>query len=83
MGRFSGAALAAELERNGGDLWSALESQGTVRRGLREGPPPEVLAALAAIERTQRQANIRDHEYSRASDVGWSICRWLCICHPR
>ena len=82
MAPFHGAALAAELERTRGDLWAALEQLGTVRAGLRDGPPADVLAALPEIERAQRQATFRDHEHPSVADIGWSICRWLCICHP-
>jgi hypothetical protein len=80
MGPFHGATLAAELARNEGDLWSALEGLGIVRRGLREGPPAEVLGALPDVERAQRRVTYRDHEYPDAGEIGWSICRWLCIC---
>ena len=82
MGDFHGAALAAELARAEGDLWTALEVLGTVRRGVREGPPPEVLAALPDVERAQRRVTYRDHEYPDVAQIGWSICRWLCICQP-
>jgi hypothetical protein len=82
MGRFQGGALAEHLERADGDLWAALESLGTVRAGLREGPPADVLAVLSDIEHKQRQVTYRDHELAGLSEVGWSICRWLCICQP-
>jgi hypothetical protein len=77
---FHGARLAEELDRNGGELWSALEHLGMVRPGLREGPPPDVLAALPDVERRQRQAERRDHQHTTPGSVGWSLCTWLCIC---
>ena len=82
LGPFHGAELAAELDRGRGDLWSALERLGSVRAGLRDGPPADVLAALPDIERAQRRATYRDHDHPSPADVGWSICRWLCICQP-
>jgi hypothetical protein len=82
MGPFDGATLAAELERTGGEVWPALESLRIVRPGAADGPTPDELAALPEIERRQRLATYREHEYRNASDIGWSICRWLCICRP-
>jgi hypothetical protein len=80
---FNGGALGEQLERDRGDLWAALEALGIVRGGLRDGPPAEVLAELPALEQAQRRATLRNHDFPAPSDVGWSICRWLCICHPR
>jgi hypothetical protein len=83
MAPFNGALLAAQLDANGGDLWSALEALGTVREGLREGPPPDILAALPEAERSQREVTYRDHDHATPADIGFSLCRWLCICQPR
>jgi hypothetical protein len=82
MGSFNGATLALALERAGNDLWTALESLGTIGPGRRSGPSPDILARLPEVERAQRQATYRDHEYPSGTEIGWSICRWLCICHP-
>jgi hypothetical protein len=83
IGAFTGATLAGALERSDNQLWPALEALGVVDPERRNGPPDDVLAQLPDIERRQRQANYRDHEHGSGTEIGWSICRWLCICHPR
>jgi hypothetical protein len=82
MSGFSGPAVADQLERNGGDVWAAFESTGTIARGLRGGPSAGVLAALPDVERRQRLATYRTHVHDSARDVGFSLCRLLCICSP-
>ena len=82
MAPFSGPALAERLQATGGDLWESLESLGIVRRGLREGPPADVLAQVPEVERRQRALTYRDHDHRSAADIGFSLCRWLCICSP-
>jgi hypothetical protein len=77
---FNGGRLADELDRNRGDLWAALENLGMVRPGLREGPPPDLLAALPDVERRQRRFERRDHDHPEPGSIGWSLCKWLCIC---
>jgi hypothetical protein len=82
MAPFNGGELAAALDANGGDLWAALEGLGVVREGLRDGPGDDVFQLLPEVEREQHRPHIRDHLIAAPAEIGFSICRWFCICQP-
>ncbi len=79
---FRADELGRAVERNGGDLWSALESLAIIPPGVREGPGEELLRALPEIERAQRRYRIREHHLNMPGDVASWLCAVFCVCDP-
>ncbi|MDG4796877.1 hypothetical protein [Micromonospora sp. WMMD1082] len=82
LGRFDGPTLARTLDELSGDVWTAFERLGMVEPGLRDGLPAQVWDRLAEVEREQRRTRLRNHRYGTPGDIGFSLCRILCICEP-
>jgi hypothetical protein len=80
IGAFDACRLGEEMAGHG-DLWTALENVGAIEPGLRV-EPKDLLHALPEIERAQRMAAIRTHQYRVAGDPIFNICRIIRLCQP-
>ncbi|GGQ86348.1 hypothetical protein [Couchioplanes azureus] len=79
---FSNCDFKQAVREQDGNVWKALLSVGAIRPGL-DVVPEELLRAVPAIEREQRQRRIHSHPYRFPGDDSWDICPFiLWPCRP-
>jgi hypothetical protein len=71
-------ALGRELEKNGGNMWAAMETVGMIPTGLREGPSKAELRAAAEAENDQNNAVRALRLFDSREELGVATC-WIPV----
>jgi hypothetical protein len=82
VGRCDGRELGRALRENGGDMWEALVSVGTIPARVGRDLSPETLLAAAEAEQLQRRPRRSDMEFDSYESLGVAFCwPWVCFCN--